>query len=233
MVVAYFWRIKPSRIPFALLSMAFNRLLLFWDKNVGFHKSLGVGKGETFTPRDADPLSWGLIAVVKDIEAFDSSALISLWRRNSVHEFRAVLSPISSHGKWARKDPFGQLIGKSGDGAIHASESQDVEKWNGRVVAITRARIKWHQNFRFWRSVPPVTISLKSADGLINAIGIGEAPIGLQGTFSLWESASAVRDFAYRGQAHQKAIADTTRYKWYSEELFARFALLDERGLIK
>jgi len=233
MVVAYFWRIKPSRIPFALLSMAFNRLLLFRDKNVGFHKSLGVGKGETFTPRDADPLSWGLIAVVKDIEAFDSSALISLWRRNSVHEFRAVLSPISSHGKWARKDPFGQLIGKSGDVAIHASESQDVEKWNGRVVAITRARIKWHQNFRFWRSVPPVTISLKSADGLINAIGIGEAPIGLQGTFSLWESASAVRDFAYRGQAHQKAIADTARYKWYSEELFARFALLDERGLIK
>jgi len=55
----------------------------------------------------------------------------------------------------------------------------------------------------------------------------------LQGTFSLWESASAVRDFAYRGQAHQKAIADTARYKWYSEELFARFALLDKRGLIK
>ena len=233
MVVAYFWRIKPSKIPFALLSIALNRLFLFWDRNVGFHKSLGVGKGETFTPRDADPLSWGLIAVVKDIEAFDHSPVISLWRKNSVNEFRAVLSPISSHGKWARKDPFSKLIGRSGSGAIHASESENLQKWNGPVVAITRARIKWHQNFRFWRSVPPVTISLKSADGLINAIGIGEAPIGLQGTFSLWESASAVRDFAYRGQAHQKAIADTARYKWYSEELFARFALLEKRGLIK
>jgi hypothetical protein len=226
MVIAYFWRIKPSRIPFALVSMALNRLFLFWDKNVGFHKSLGVGKGETFTPRDADPLSWGLIAVVDDIEAFDGSPVISQWRKNSVNEFRAVLSPISSHGKWARKDPFSSEFND-----VDARES--IKAWSGQVVAITRARIKWHQNFRFWRSVPPVTISLKSAEGLVSAIGIGEAPIGLQGTFSLWQSAAAVRNFAYRGQAHQKAIADTARYNWYSEELFARFAVLEQRGLIK
>jgi len=226
MVIAYFWRIKPSRIPFALVSMALNRLFLFWDKNVGFHKSLGVGKGETFTPRDADPLSWGLIAVVDDIEAFDCSPVISLWRKNSVNEFRAVLSPISSHGKWARKDPFSSELND-----VDARES--IKAWSGQVAAITRARIKWHQNFRFWRSVPPVTISLKSAEGLVSAIGIGEAPIGLQGTFSLWQSAAAVRDFAYRGQAHQKANPDTARYNWYSEELFARFAVLEQRGLIK
>jgi hypothetical protein len=226
MVIAYFWRIKPSRIPFALVSMALNRLFLFWDKNVGFHKSLGVGKGETFTPRDADPLSWGLIAVVDDIEAFDGSPVISLWRKNSVNEFRAVLSPISSHGKWARKDPFSSEFND-----VDARES--IKAWSGQVVAITRARIKWHQNFRFWRSVPPVTISLKSAEGLVSAIGIGEAPIGLQGTFSLWQSAAAVRNFAYRGQAHQKAIADTARYNWYSEELFARFAVLEQRGFMK
>ena len=206
--------------------MALNRILLFWDKNVGFHKSLGVGKGETFTPRDADPLSWGLIAVVEDIETFDRSPVISLWRKNSVSEFRAVLSPISSHGKWARKDPFGSEL-------ENADARDSMKAWNGQVVAITRARIKWHQNFRFWRSVPPVTISLKSAEGLVSAIGIGEAPIGLQGTFSLWESATAMRDFAYRGQAHQKAIADTARYNWYAEELFARFAVLEQRGLIK
>jgi hypothetical protein len=226
MVIAYFWRIKPSRIPFALASMALNRFFLLQDKNVGFHKSLGIGKGETFTPRDADPLSWGLIAVVDDIESFDRSPVISQWRKNSVNEFRAVLSPISSHGKWARKDPFS-------NGLDNGDAKDSIKAWSGQVVAITRARIKWHQNFRFWRSVPPVTISLKSAEGLVSAIGIGEAPIGLQGTFSLWESAAAVRDFAYRGQAHQKAIADTARYNWYSEELFARFAVLEQRGFMK
>jgi hypothetical protein len=216
MIVAYFWRIKPSAVPFAFLAMAIDRFALSRSANVGFYKSLGTGKGETFTPADANTLRWGLIAQVNDMEAFDQSLVVKRWRKNSVDEFRAVLEPISSHGQWAGKEPF----------------VASVKDWTGPVAAITRARIKWHQNFRFWSSVPPVTISLKSAPGLMAAIGIGEAPIGLQGTFSLWESSDAIKNFAYKGAAHQKAIADTATYNWYSEELFARFAVKDMRGTI-
>ena len=216
MIIAYFWRIKPSAVPFAFLAMAIDRFALSRSANVGFYKSLGTGKGETFTPADANTLRWGLIAQVNDIEAFDHSLVVKRWRKNSVDEFRAILEPISSHGQWAGKEPF----------------VASVKDWTGPVAAITRARIKWHQNFRFWRSVPPVTISLKSAPGLMAAIGIGEAPIGLQGTFSLWESSDAIKNFAYKGAAHQKAIADTATYNWYSEELFARFAVKDMRGTI-
>ena len=217
MIVAYFWTIKPSSFPRAIHAMGFDRFRLMLDKNVSFHKSLGTGKGETFTPSDANALQWGLIASVEDIEKFDNSFVIKRWRRISVSEYRAVLEPISSHGQWAGKEPF----------------VATAKEWDGAVAAVTRARIKWSQNFRFWSSVPPVTISLKSAPGLIAAIGIGEAPIGLQGTFSLWESAAAIREFAYKGAAHQKAISDTSTYKWYSEELFARFAVLEQRGLIQ
>ena len=216
MIVAYFWTIKPRAIPFAILAMALDRFALTRSANVGFYKSLGTGKGETFTPVDANSLRWGLVAQVNDLDAFDQSMVVKRWRKNSVGEFRAVLEPISSHGKWAGKEPF----------------VASVKDWTGPVAAITRARIKWHQNFRFWSSVPPVTISLKSAPGLMAAIGIGEAPIGLQGTFSLWESSAAIKDFAYKGAAHQKAIADTATYNWYSEELFARFAVKDMRGSI-
>jgi hypothetical protein len=216
MIVAYFWTIKPRAIPFALLAMALDRFALRSSANVSFYKSLGTGKGETFTPADANSLRWGLVAQVNDLDAFDQSMVVKRWRKNSVDEFRAVLEPISSHGKWAGKEPF----------------VASVKDWTGPVAAITRARIKWHQNFRFWGSVPPVTISLKSAPGLVAAIGIGEAPIGLQGTFSLWESSAAIKDFAYKGAAHKKAIADTATYNWYSEELFARFAVKDMRGSI-
>ncbi|MDA2962223.1 MAG: spheroidene monooxygenase [Actinomycetota bacterium] len=216
MIVTYFWRITPSRIPFALVAMALDRFVLQRSKNVGFYKSLGTGKGETFTPSDAEPLRWGLIAQVADIEAFDNSFVVKQWRKNSVNEFRAVIEPISSHGKWSKQEPF----------------IPSVKEWNGEVIAITRARIAWRQNFRFWRAVPPVTASLKSAPGLVAAIGIGEAPIGLQGTFSIWESPSALRDFAYRGDAHNAAIAATQRYKWYTEELFSRFAVREIRGSI-
>ena len=217
MIVAYFWTITPSHIPFALVAMGMDRFVLRRSKNVGFFKSLGTGKGETFTPSDANALRWGLIVEVQDIDSFDQSFVVKQWRKNSASEFRALLEPISSHGQWAKQEPF-------------IATAKD---WNGPVAAITRARIKWHQNFRFWSSVPPITMSLKSAPGLISAIGIGEAPIGLQGTFSLWESAEAIKNFAYKGAAHQKAIADTSAFNWYSEELFARFAVREIRGSLE
>ena len=196
--------------------MALDRFALNRSKNVGFFKSLGTGKGETFTPQDANPLRWGLIAQVNDVEAFDQCFVVKQWRKNSTSEFRALLEPISSHGKWSKQEPF----------------TPSVKSWDGQVVAITRARIKLTQNFRFWRSVPPVTSSLHDSPGLIAAIGIGEAPIGLQGTFSMWETSDALTQFAYRGAAHNAAIEATKKYSWYSEELFSRFALRNVRGSI-
>ena len=177
---------------------------------------LGTGKGETFTPRDADANQWGALIVIDsaNLQALDNSKLIKRWRGHSLSEVRYLLDPISSHGLWAKKNPF-----------AYSSVQTD-----GEVVAITRARIKWFQNFRFWRAVPPVTASLHSSPGLITTIGIGEAPIGLQGTFSRWKTGADLRNFAYKGAAHQGAIAATERYNWYAEELFARFAVRDIRG---
>ena len=82
------------------------------------------------------------------------------------------------------------------------------------------------------KNIEIMVSSNNSTTSNIVAIGIGEAPIGLQGTFSLWESAAALRDFAYKGAAHQKAIALTESVGWYSEELFARFEVLELRGEI-
>ena len=215
-VVAYFWQIEKKRIPFALSRMALNRRAVRAFPGVTFSKLLGCGTGERFTPSDADPLRWGIFIVIEEdqVDAFDKSSVVTKWRKNSRSEFRALLSPISSHGQWSKKEPF-SVSTKASDGAI---------------VAITRARISFLGNFRFWKAVPPVTTSLHNSPGLISAIGIGEAPIGLQGTFSLWESGQALRNFAYKGEAHTQVIADTKKYQWYSEELFARFAVLELRG---
>jgi hypothetical protein len=216
--VVYFWKIKSSDVGFALLRMALDRGGLRKMTGVTFAKMLGTGKGETFTPRDADANRWGCVVVLDEgqLEALDNSKLIKRWRANSIEEVRFLLDPISSHGLWAKKNPF-----------AYSSNQTD-----GQVVAITRARIKWLQNFRFWRAVPPVTQSLHASEGLIRTIGIGEAPIGLQGTFSHWNSGTDLRSFAYKGAAHQSAIAATERHGWYAEELFARFAVRDIRGLI-
>lgn len=217
--VAYFWRIRKIYLPLAIIFMATNRILLSRLPGVSFIKLLGTGKGESFTPKDADPYRWGvLVTISKDqLENLDISRVIKSWQKISVNQYRVILRPISSHGLWSKKTPF------------------EVEKfdWAGKVVAITRARIVWRKNLIFWRAVPPVTESLHTCPGLLNAIGIGEAPIGLQGTFSIWENAAALRDFAYKGQAHAQAIKATAENKWYSEELFARFAVIEERGVLK
>ena len=217
--VIYFWQIKKVFLPVAILFMAIHKFVLKRLPGVSFVKLLGTGKGESFTPKDADPYRWGaLVTIQKDnLDNLDKSKVIRGWQKIAKKEYRAILKPISAHGLWSGKQPF------------------EVEKfdWNGKIAAITRARIVWRKNLIFWRAVPPVTISLHQSPGLINAIGIGEAPIGLQGTFSLWESAAQLRDFAYKGQAHTQAIKATEENKWYSEELFSRFAVVQERGGLK
>ena len=219
MIVAYFWRIKPTAVPFAIIAMALDRFVLKRSANVGFFKSLGTGKGETFTPTDADPSRWGCLVVIPEnqLVALDSSPTIRAWRKSCVSEFRVVLDPIAATGMWSKRKPF---------------EPSAPANFDGQVVAITRARIKASQTMRFFKSVPPVTASLHSSPGLISTIGIGEAPIGLQGTFSLWESMQAIKEFAYKGAAHRQAIAQTAEFDWYAEELFARFAVREIRGTI-
>ena len=219
-VVVYFFTVPRKGIPFAFLSMAIDRMRSRKFTGISFSKLLGTGSGQTFTPSDAVLTRWGMVVVIDEnrIEAFDQCSIISNWRKRSTSEFRAVLSPLSSHGLWAKKNPFNFIAPLSNPDA--------------QIAALTRARIKWNKNLIFWKSVPPVVIDLHSNPGLHAAIGVGEAPIGLQGTFSLWKSASALRDFAYKGKAHQVAIAQTQSIGWYSEELFARFEVLELRGEI-
>ena len=219
--VVYLWRIPRYRIFTAIGHMAFDRFRLFREPGIFFYKLIGTGTGETFTPRDADPTLWGLIVAIDEdaVAAFDANKVVKSWRKIAQSEVRYIAHAISAHGRWSGAQPF-------------VVDTELAKSWDGKVLAITRARIKWRKNLRFWRAVPPVISSLRDSPGVESAIGIGEAPIGLQGTMSIWSSSAAIRDFAYKGAAHSAAIRETHSQKWYSEELFARFALLEVRGSI-
>jgi hypothetical protein len=213
------WAVPAARVPSALLRVALDRRLVRREKGgPRFVKLLGTGSGRTFTPRDADPLRWGLLATWDSAEAaaaFERSGTVAAWRRISTERLRVAMRPIASRGRWSRREPFGRPAPRP-----HA----------GPVAAITRARIAPRKAVRFWRAVPPVSSDLRSSPGLRLAVGIGEAPLGLQGTFSLWDSAAAIREFAHRRGPHVGAIRQTAAEEWYAEELFARFAVLDVAG---
>jgi hypothetical protein len=183
-----------------------------------FVKLLGTGSGRTFTMRDADPHHWGALVCWRDADGpsrYEASRSHDGWSHLAYEQARILMRPLSSRGTWARRTPFGDPI---------------PHRWDGPVAALTRARIRPSQWRTFWSAVPPVSHDLREVDGLRLALGIGEAPVGLQGTFSIWERGSALSEFAHRRSPHQEVMRRTQEVGWYAEELYARLAVLDVRG---
>ncbi|MGY1618791.1 monooxygenase [Geodermatophilus sp. SYSU D00691] len=219
-VTLHVWGVPGRAVPAAVARMATDRRPLRRSPGLRFAKLLGTGSGRTFTVRDADPRRWAVLAVWDDdaaADAFDRGRTVAGWLRLADEQWRARLRPLAARGRWSRREPFG---------------SPRPRRWDGPVAAVTRARLVPRKAVTFWRAVPPVATDLHAGPGLRFALGIGEAPLGLQGTFSVWESAAALNAFAYDRPAHAAAVAATAREGWYAEELFARFALLDAAGTV-
>jgi hypothetical protein len=218
-VAVTIWGVPPVRVPAALARMALHRPRLRGVPGLRFAKLLGTGSGRSFTPRDADPLHWGLLTVWDDgasADAFAAGPVHRSWARICSERLDLRLAPLASRGRWAGQRPFEPVSTDRPDG--------------GPVAAITRARLRPSRAASFWRAVAPVSAELAAAPGLRLAVGIGEAPIGLQGTLSVWASAADLERFAYRGPAHAAAIRQTGPQRWYAEELFARFAVTSLAG---
>lgn len=218
LVTVHLWGVPTRAVASALVAMGRDRRPLRTVPGLRFAKLLGTGSGETFAPRDADPHHWGVLATWAsddDAAAFEDSAIIRRWDARAHERLRLALRPLTSKGRWAGGTPFG---------------NPSPTKHDGPVAALTRARIRPRMWRTFWASVPPVTDALRDSPGLALRLGIGEAPVGLQGTFSVWDSTEALRDFAHGRVEHQTVIARTRELGWYSEELFARFAVLRAEG---
>jgi hypothetical protein len=213
LVTLHLWRVPWRAVPAAVLRMGADRRPVRLIPGVRFAKLFGTGDGRTFTVKDADLRQWGLLASWSDraaARAFEGSAVAARWRRLAEESWRVELRPLSSRGRWSGRQPFGTPAGG---------------RWDGPVAAVTRARLAPTRARSFWRAVPPVSADLVARPGLRFAFGIGEAPIGFQGTFSLWDSSAALREFAYAGDAHKAVVARTGPEGWFAEELFARFAV--------
>jgi hypothetical protein len=218
LVTLHLWGVPTRAVPAAFARMGMDRRPVRTTPGLRFAKLLGTGNGRTFTVRDADPRHWALLATwdaPEAADAFERGRTAAAWDRLADERLRVTMRPLSSRGQWARKRPFGDPT---------------PERYEGPVAAITRARIAPRRALAFWRSVPAVSADLHRSDGLRLAVGIGEAPIGLQATFSLWSSTAALTDFAHRRPPHVEAIRRTTELGWYVEEMFARLAVLDVEG---
>jgi hypothetical protein len=205
-VSLHVWRVPRGAVPAALWRMAADR---WWLRRAGlrFAKLLGTGTG--FGPGRPDPTRWAALTV-HDGRPPDFPG----WARIATASCRLDLLPLASRGTWSGRRPFPPAGGSP----------------DAPVLALTRARLRPGRVLAFWRAIGPVAAGLVGRDGLLAAFGIGEAPLGWQGTVSLWRRPADLAGFAYRHPQHRQAIERTAITGWYAEELFARFAVTEVVG---
>jgi hypothetical protein len=175
-----------------------------------FWKALGSGSGNGFSIWP-DFSVFGLLTVFnseEDADQFIKSDIIDKYTYSAEKCSHIFMHNVKAHGQWSQQEPF------------IAAAKYDEQK---PLAVITRATIKPKLAFKFWKYVPSVSKSMDGYDGLIFTKGIGEWPILMQATFSLWKQGSQMMAYAYQNPKHAAMVKKTHELGWYSEEMFSRF----------
>jgi hypothetical protein len=179
-------------------------------------KALGSGHEGGFGLRPS-PSRQGLFALFAsepDADAFiHHSATVAAYRRRSGDFVLAKLRASSSRGSWS-----GATMAATADAPV-----------DGPVAALTRASIRPSRARAFWRHSPMSEKALANAAGCRLAMGLGEAPVLRQATFSVWDNQAAMDAYARSG-AHLQAIRGAMAGDWFSETMFVRFVPLLLQG---
>lgn len=178
---------------------------------LSFYKLLGSGK-KNFDPAP-DWSVYGLLQVWENQEHatafFEKSSLFERYKKHSDQQLTFYLKSIKAHGQWSKQNPF--------------EASDTLDDTNDYIAVITRATIKLTMLKRFWDYVPTSQLDLVDNPNLLFTAGVGERPVTQMATFSLWDSANALKKFAYRSANHRQAVQQTQALQWYKEEMFTRF----------
>ena len=213
MVVASFHLVRHATATGPAARVPLDRRALRQVPGLRFGRLLGTGDGRTMTT-SADLHRWAVFGVWDDADALErfrsDHPLCQRWDRGE-ERFDIRLRPLGARGSWDGVDPLAEV-------------DADDRQHTGPVAVLTRATVRWRALPAFLRAVPPVDAHLGSVDGVLEAVGIGEVPVGRQATFSLWRDTESMQRFSYRSAEHREVVRRTREEGWYGEELFARFA---------
>ena len=190
-------------------------------KGLRFAKVMGSGHAGGFSLRPSASHQ-GLVCVfdsLAEAQAFCDGAVFAKYRSRARELCFGLFGIQSSRGTW--------------DGVSwtpQATEPGGEQPQGGLVAAITRASILPTKAPAFWRMAPAAQAQLPQAEGCLVAMGLGEAPLLRQCTFSIWRNTEAMDAYARSG-AHSKAIAATYRNGFFSESMFVRMRVLFFGGI--
>ena len=196
-----------------------------WREQAGatFAKVMGSGHDGGFTLRPS-ATHQGLVAMVPNqgqAQALLESDLAQDYRQRARQWWAGIMAIQSARGSWD---------GHAWQPSAAPSYAAPLTRQAMPMAVLTRASIRPAKAMAFWRHAPAAQEDLQASDGCLLAMGLGEAPLVRQCTFSLWRDAQAMTDYAQDG-AHQRAAAAAYKNDFFSESLFVRLNLLSQRGV--
>jgi hypothetical protein len=197
-------------------------------------KVMGSGHGGGFSLRPS-ATHQGLICTFSHLDLaqkFLDSSAVQAYRSRARECWTGVLSVQSARGHWDKQAwqvSSAQALGVSDDLAAQGL-GRDGRPHSGPFAVLTRASIMPTKAMAFWRYAPAAQAELDQAPGCLLAMGLGEAPLVRQCTFSLWQDTAAMLQYARQG-AHQVASAAAYKHQFFSESLFVRMQVLQMAGV--
>jgi spheroidene monooxygenase len=197
-------------------------------------KVMGSGHGGGFSLRPS-ATHQGLICTFSHLDLalkFLDSPAVQAYRSRARECWTGVLSVQSARGQWDKQTwqaSSAQALGVWGD-QVAQSEGLDGRPNSRPFAVLTRASIVPTKAMAFWRYAPAAQADLGQSPGCLLAMGLGEAPLVRQCTFSLWQDTAAMLAYAHQG-AHQVASAAAYKHQFFSESLFVRMQVLQMAGV--
>lgn len=194
---------------------------------LAFAKVMGSGHQGGFSIRPS-ATHQGLIAVfdtAASAQAFLKGPQIDAYRQRARQLWSGLMCVDSARGAWDART-WGATPTQSLGEFEHTLDGNG----QGPLAVITRASIRPAKAMAFWRHAPASQTDLENAPGCTLAIGLGEAPLLRQCTFSLWQNTPSMLAYAHGG-AHQAALEAAYRHDFFAESLFVRMRLMQQEGL--
>jgi len=190
-----------------------------------FGKVMGSGSDGGFSLRPSSTHQ-GVIALFRQTEqalGFMDGPLMAAFKARATSFWSGLMSVESARGSWDGQgwapsplpSPLPELVSEPPQPQL--------------LAALTRASIRPAKAVAFWKQAPAAQDELRRSPGCLLAMGLGEAPLLRQCTFSLWEDTASMLAYSLNG-AHRRAIEQAYSKNYFSESMFARMRLLTSRG---
>ena len=248
--------IKPNSRLWGYLRFVLGTLPLRRCEGLRFAKQLGSGENGGFGLKPSLSIQGLFLAFDQREQAFEfwhTHPLVRRYQQSADECLALIASPLRARGSWSGQQPFGLTAPASGLGgrgagasagaigvtpqATHVAAQAISTEDRGLactlakepIAALTRASIRISKAAAFWSKAPAAQNSLAQHPGCLLAIGLGEAPLLRQATFSVWESAASMDAYARTG-SHLEAIKAAGAGRYFSEDMFVRFRPLAAFG---